>query len=279
MRKNFLFVFIFGLILFTSVKTYSLLGSGKTISPELSIASVSPFSLKNAKAIAASCGFYTAGHMPEDYTSCTTSIVCNGQTITRTGTSLCGGVCNPTDPTCPTTSCTTTDACGVTVTGTLDATGKCIPRTGSPFAINNGGSYTPPQTCTKTNACGQIYTGYICNGVCTAGSGVTDLDKNCIINFKPSTPNVNPNGSVEFTWQLPTNVKSLCGFVDLTTPTARPIPGLQNLDASTDRARIQNIQNTTRFCLVCQFYNLVSNAYLGSAAAHQWIRVVRIGEN
>jgi hypothetical protein len=138
--------------------------------------------------------------------------------------------------------------------------------------------------CSTTNACGQTITGFMNNGKCELSTiNGADPNASCIVDFNVTTNTVNPNGSVEFSWSLanlPSNVKSRCGFVDLTTPTPRPIPGLQNLDPGTDRIRINNVQATTRFCLVCQFYNLLnSNSLLGEAARHSWVRVIRVGEN
>jgi len=136
---------------------------------------------------------------------------------------------------------------------------------------------TCTQNCGSTNVCGQTITGHMVNGTCRIPE---NSNSSCIVNFKTSTPNVNPNGSVEFTWELTKvpGIGSRCGFVDLTTATPRPIPGLQNLDPNLDRVRISNVQTTTRFCLVCQFYKLLDNSVLGDAAVHQWVRVLRIGE-
>lgn len=135
--------------------------------------------------------------------------------------------------------------------------------------------------CSLTNVCGKTSQGVIINGVCSAADG-SNINNSCITTFTVPNTSVNPNGSVEFTWKiadLVPNVKQTCGFYDYTTPTPRPIPGLQNLDTAQDKARISNIQTTTRFCLVCQFYNSTTNASLGDAIAHQWIRVIRVGEN
>lgn len=136
--------------------------------------------------------------------------------------------------------------------------------------------------CSMTNVCGEKKQGVIENGVCSPVSDMRgSFNNSCITTFTVSGTNVNPNGSVDFSWKilpLRTGVRSACGFVDLTTPTPRPIPGLQNLDPNRDKARISNIQSTTRFCLVCQFYNTSNNSSLGDAVAHQWIRVVRVGE-
>jgi hypothetical protein len=136
-----------------------------------------------------------------------------------------------------------------------------------------------------TNVCGQRITGNMCDGTCTIEGGVENLNNSCIQDFEYDTENVNLNGSVEFTWKIVTkpNTTARCGFVDLTTPTPRPIPGLQELDPNIDKARITNIQTTTRFCLICQFYNVAAGGVLGTqlgeAVAHQWIKVIRIGED
>jgi hypothetical protein len=148
--------------------------------------------------------------------------------------------------------------------------------------FNNSGKCV--DGCSTTNACGQTITGFMNNGRCelSTGNGV-DPNASCIVNFNVTSNTVNPNGSVEFSWTmapLPSNIRSKCGFIDLTTPTPRPIPGLQNLDPSIDKVRINNVQATTRFCLVCQFYNLLNNnSLLGEAVKHQWVRVIRVGEN
>lgn len=133
--------------------------------------------------------------------------------------------------------------------------------------------------CSITNVCGQKAQGVMINGTCSMPDG-SNANNTCIQNFTFSSDSVNPNGSVDFSWSIVSapNVSSRCGFVDLTTPIPRPIPGLQNLDPSVDTARISSIQTTTRFCLICQFYSLLNNATLGNAAVHQWVRVVRIGE-
>lgn len=183
---------------------------------------------------------------------------------------------------------------GYVDSGTLQTVSKTYISTGlySPKfkTINSSGassawvssSFTCERTCQETtNACGQTTQVNSTNGVCPSVINTADANNTCITSFNVTTNSVNPNGSVEFSWTLPTtpNVGSRCGFVDLTTPTARPIPGLQNLDPTIDRARITNIQTTTRFCLICQFFNTTTNANLGEAIAHQWIRVIRVGEN
>jgi hypothetical protein len=139
-----------------------------------------------------------------------------------------------------------------------------------------------PGNCTLINVCGQTVQGTVVNGVCTAVNG-NQSNESCIVSFTTlNGGGVAPGGSAEFSWQvatLPSNVRQNCGFFDYTTPTPRPIPGLQNLDVTLNRTRITNIQNTTRFCLVCQFYNKTDNSLLGEAIKHQWIKVIRIGEN
>jgi hypothetical protein len=148
--------------------------------------------------------------------------------------------------------------------------------------FNNNGKCV--DGCSTTNACGQNIQGFMNNGVCELATGPgVNPNNSCILNFDVTTNTVNPNGSVEFSWtlaNLPSNIRSVCGFVDLTTPTPRPIPGLQNLSPETDRVRINNVQATTRFCLVCQFYNLLNNnALLGEGVKHQWVRVIKVNEN
>lgn len=162
--------------------------------------------------------------------------------------------------------CGGTDNCGIVTSGTYDVDGVCS-------ATQN----TYP-SCNKTNVCGQVFLGSQCPTGCSADNTFTN--DSCITEFSPSTSQVNPNGSVEFSWSvnnLSSNPK--CSFVDLTTPTPRPIPGLQNLDPSTDKVRITNIQASTRFCLVCQFFDNITGSLLGEAVKHQWVRVQRIGEN
>jgi hypothetical protein len=176
----------------------------------------------------------------------------------------------------------TTTQCGQCTNGATDYPTCATCPTGQ--NMSNGqcvGTCDTRNTCTMKNVCGQSINGYMCNGTCTPPPGISNINNSCITNFKVSTDNVNPNGFVDFSWKiadLNPNVTSKCGFVDLTTPTPRPIPGLQNLDPSVDRARINNIQTTTRFCLVCQFINLLTNNEVGNAVVHQWIRVIKIGE-
>ncbi len=256
------------------------------VSQEFNMGIMSPLGAIKSKVIAASCAFTVHGSADE-FATCTRTVnCCYGAAIIANGTSQCGGACTGTtssyfvgsgggggNVTCqnhPTYGqpCTSApNACGTTSTGTYDTCGICSATTPS------------VPSCSLTNACGQTVTGGMCNGVCTA-AGPGNMNDSCISTFNVTTDRVNPNGSVEFSWDIveTPGVGSRCGFVDLTTPTPRPIPGLQNLDPGTDRVRISNIQVTTRFCLVCQFYDLVSDATLGDAAAHQWIRVIRIGE-
>ena len=140
--------------------------------------------------------------------------------------------------------------------------------------------------CELTNVCGQKVEGVMVNGVCSTTDN-SDSNSSCITEFHFNVDSVNPNGSVEFSWSVvqpeptpETKIVSRCSFVDLTNPSyPRKIPGLQDLDPTVNSARISNIQNTTRFCLVCQFVNLISNTNLGNTAVHQWIRVIKVGEN
>jgi hypothetical protein len=135
--------------------------------------------------------------------------------------------------------------------------------------------------CDITNVCGLQAKGILDNGVCKMPDD-SDANSSCISTFTVDTDHVNPDGSAEFTWglndKIPSTIGSRCGFVDLTTSNPRPIPGLQNLDPKQDRVRISNIQATTRFCLICQFYKLLDQSVIGNTAVHQWVRVQRVGE-
>jgi len=187
-----------------------------------------------------------------------------------------------------TNGATNPPACNTCPTGASMSNGACACLGGQTIAsqctacpsgqIMDQGSCR--EGCSVTNVCGQVINGTMSNGTCTAGSG-ENINNRCITTFNVSADNINPNGFVDFSWKmadLPGGVGSRCGFVDLTTPTPRPIPGLQNLDPTRDSARISNVQTTTRFCLVCQFYSLLNSNVLGDAVQHQWVRVIRIGE-
>jgi hypothetical protein len=167
-------------------------------------------------------------------------------------------------------SCTTTNGCGQLSNGTIDKDGIC---TAVPIAVTS---------CTNTNICGQTFSGLACPTGCTANNGTPNINSTCLTSLTPQIDTINPNGSVDFKWTiggLGAGYSSKCGFVDLTYGgTGKLIPGLQNLDISVNRARITNIQNTTRFCLVCKFYNQL-NVEQGESVLHQWVRVQRIGEN
>lgn len=176
--------------------------------------------------------------------------------------------------------------CNTCPSGSTMQSGQCVcANGGSPqsscLECNTGDVMYQGQCkpgCSLTNVCGQTSQGVLINGVCSTANG-TNINNSCITTFTASSDSVNPNGSVEFSWKipnLPANITPNCGFVDLTTPTPRPIPGLQNLNPTTDRVRINNIQTTTRFCLICQFTK--NNTSLGEAVVHQWVRVIRIGE-
>jgi hypothetical protein len=165
--------------------------------------------------------------------------------------------------------CENFNGCGQSATSTYDVFGVC--------------PAVPPAvaSCSATNACGQTYSGSICNSVCNAGGGPDNINNSCINDFQFTTDRVSPNGSVEFSWNANSaSATPKCSFVDLTSPVPRPIPGLQDLSPTTDRVRITNIQVSTRFCLVCKFYDALNpTSLLGEAVKHQWIRVQRIGEN
>jgi hypothetical protein len=245
-------------------------------SPELLSIASSPYGKFGTKIMAASCGFSLHGSSDE-YTTCTRTEQCcyGGPVQVRNAQSQCGGACTGGTANCARhpsfgTPCTgEPNACGEIVSGRYDRCGICVSTTAA------------PRTCTVTNVCGQTFTGYQCPSGCTAGNGSTNINNTCIQNFTFSADSVDLNGFVDFAWKVITrpNQGARCDFVDLTTPTPRPIPGLQNLDPTVDKARITNIQSTTRFCLICQFYNLTTNESLGEAVAHQWIRIIQVGEN
>jgi hypothetical protein len=157
--------------------------------------------------------------------------------------------------------------------------GSCQPNPcGNVIPPNNYG-----QICSGAkNSCGQQSSGTIqCNGTCNAPA-ITN--SSCIQTYKLSTNSIYPNGSVDFSWRvLPAtdggSVK--CGFYDRSKSNGvglgTPIPGLQNLDIASDKFRINNIQRNTEFCLVCVYTDRNANPQT-PAAQHQWVRVIRIGE-
>jgi hypothetical protein len=157
---------------------------------------------------------------------------------------------------------------------------------GSTCVANPCGSVVPPanygQSCSGgTNVCGQTSTGSIqCNGTCNA----TSVNNNSCITFTPTVTSVNPGGSVDFLYRIQATpgYTPKCGFYDRSKDNGvglgTPIAGLQDLDLSGDRIRINNIQRNTEFCLVCQFTNALG-VQSAPAANHQWVRVIRIGEN
>ena len=202
-----------------------------------------------------------------------------GQTMINNLCMCANGATNPTACNiCPAGSNMISGMC--TCTNNADVFTQCNScRSGQVF--DNAGICR--DACDAINVCGQTKQGFMFNGQCVLSTtNGEDPNASCIVNFNVTTNRVNPNGSVEFSWSLanlPANIRSVCGFVDLTTPTPRPIPGLQNLSPETDRTRINNVQATTRFCLVCKFTNLLTNTYLGEAAKHQWVRVIKVGEN
>lgn len=336
-----------------------------TVSPEFAIHSISPYNKFAGKTVAASCGFRVHGSADE-FTACTTQVSCNGVTETRTGRSLCGGVCQATIGCCPagqipnaagtacvagcTNGATNYPTCNQCPTGSSMISGQCTCTNGAtnvaggcnicPSGTNmiNGvcgcanGATNPTQCnicpsgtnmlngqctcsngasaisgctacpvgqslvngvcgipCSVSNACGQSVQGRKENGICNTDNGSTNqygyenINSSCIQTFNITSSSVYPNGSTEFAWTFPTlpaGVGRRCGFVDLSNPNnPTPIPGLQNLDSTVDRVRIQNIQRTTNFCLVCSYYDIATNQSRGDAAAHQWVRVIRVGEN
>lgn len=213
---------------------------------------------------------------------------------TCTGNSCTNGATNY--PTCDNNNCTNgatnPPSCTTCPSGGSMIGGQCACSNGATLssqctqcpsgqAFNNAGQCS--SQCEVTNACGQTFVGIMNGSKCETSKSEAELNASCIADFNVTTNTVNPNGSVEFSWSLadlPNGISSRCGFVDLTTPTPRPIPGLQNLSPETDRIRINNVQATTRFCLVCQFYNLLKgNTLIGEAARHQWVRVIKVGEN
>lgn len=286
MKKKAFYIFLsVPVVLLSFYFTFSDL---KKPSKELELSMMSPFSNIKSKVIAASCAYGIHGSSDE-YTTCTrTHNCCYGPSVTVTdATSQCGGACTGGTAACtphPTTGqpCVSEpNACGQTTTGTYDSCGICTAT-----------APTVP-SCTLTNVCGQTFAGGLCpvagsvppRTTCNANNGTDNINNSCIATFEVNSSNVNPNGAVDFSWSIveKAGVKPICGFVDLTTPTPRLIPGLQNLDTSVDRTRISNIQTTTRFCLVCKFYSVLAGGgtgeLLGEGIAHQWIRVIRIGEN
>lgn len=228
------------------------------------------------------CVTCPAGKMPDvTKTSCVDQCA-NGATNYPTCTcasnqTLINGVC--------TNNCTNgainPGACNLCQTPQFRWNGNsCVP--------NTCGNMIPPanygQSCSGgTNACGQnTTTGTIqCDGTCSAQTN----NNSCIQTFIPNTTSVYPNGSVEFAWKvLPgaDGLKPVCGFYDRSKNNGvglgTPIPGLQNLDPDLEKLRINNIQRNTEFCLVC-VYAPVSGTPQAPAALHQWVRVIRIGEN
>jgi hypothetical protein len=158
------------------------------------------------------------------------------------------------------------------------ASRSCVPNECAPG--NRPSNYGA--TCSGgTNACGQGSTGTIkCDGTCSVS--VNTNNNTCITGFNVNTSSVIPNGSAEFSWKTVGDPKDvLCSFYDRSrvargsNDKGTPIQGLQNLPIGTDRLRINNIQRTTEFCLYCAYQSDVTTP----AAAHQWVRVIRIGEN
>lgn len=226
------------------------------------------------------CATCPAGHMPDaTRTSCVQSCADNEVSFNGTCRQCDNGGCTQgrcnngaTNP----PYCTTCNAPYY-----FNSTSKsCIPSQ----CPNN---MTPPanygQTCQGgTNACGQPSTGTIqCDGRCVGVNNNT-----CITSFIPNTTSIQPNGSVEFFYKIlppASGTQQTCGFYDRSQSKGPdglgvPIPGLQNLDTSKERIRINNIQRNTEFCLVCRF-STNDGTPQAPAANHQWVRVIRIGEN
>jgi hypothetical protein len=184
---------------------------------------------------------------------------------------LIGGICRPV---C-TNGAINPPLCNSCGTGFyLNSSNNCV--------ANPCGNTTPPSNyganCNSgTNACGQSTTGTIqCNGSCTTN---TPNNNACITGFRSDTTSVTANGSVEFSWNLTNPAGVTCSFYDRSKPQAgstlgTPIPGLQNLDSSINRIRINNIQRSTEFCLYCKYPSSPT-----PAASHQWVRVIRVGES
>lgn len=153
---------------------------------------------------------------------------------------------------------------------------------------NPCGNVMPPadygQSCGGgRNACGQTSTSGIvqCDGSCS----VANANSSCIQSYNVGPTSVYPNGSVDFSWKVLPAVDGgsvKCGFYDRSQGNGVglgvPIPGLQNLDTQADKFRINNIQRNTEFCLVCVYADKNGTPQT-PAAQHQWVRVIRIGEN
>jgi hypothetical protein len=188
--------------------------------------------------------------------------VCN---VCPNGLALISGQCAVT--------CSTNNPCnpGQSVQGIM-LNGSCNP-------INPINNIVYP-ACKLINACGQEFSGFTCPNNGCQPSNTGNIDNSCISSFTLSSPSISPNGAVTFNWSfapLKSGITRKCGFVDLSTPTPRPIPGLQDLSPTQDSVRITNVQRSTQFCLVCKFFG----ATIGTreAAVHQWVRVIRTGEN
>ncbi len=242
------------------------------------------FSCSNGASNHPTCTTCAAGStMTNGQCTCNNGAIAPTCTSCPSGLSLYNNICMCSNGATNAPSCNQCPSAATMVSGQCTCSNGTTPQSNCTQCPSGKALYQNQcvDSCSLTNVCNQTVDGVLINGVCSAGD-LDNINNSCITTFNVSGGSVNPNGSVEFTWKiadLVTNVKQTCGFYDYTTPTPRPIPGLQNLDTSVDNARITNIQTTTRFCLVCQFYNATTNASLGDAIAHQWIRVIRVGEN
>jgi hypothetical protein len=217
----------------------------------------------------------------------------NGQCVNACAN---GATNAPACTTCPSGQSMVGGVCAGTCTNGAINPGLCnvcqTPRyywNGSSCVANPCGATIPPanyaQSCAgPKNSCGQQSSGLIqCNGTCSAA---VPNNNGCIQTFTPNTTSVQPNGSVEFFYKLlpiASDTSRTCGFYDRSQSKGPdglgvPIPGLQNLSADSDRIRINNIQRNTEFCLVCRF-TTSDGTPQAPAANHQWVRVIRIGEN
>lgn len=207
-----------------------------------------------------------------------------------------GAINYPTCTTCPSGQSMVNGSCVANcVNGAINAPNCNVCNTPSTYwngtscVPNPCGNVLPPinydQPCGGgRNSCGQpISSGRIqCDGSCTTS---TNPNTSCIQTFYPNTNSVYPNGSVDFSWKVlpPVDGGSVkCGFYDRSKGNGVglgvPIPGLQDLDISVDKLRINNIQRNTEFCLVCAYSDKSGNPQT-PAALHQWVRVIRLGEN
>ncbi len=201
----------------------------------------------------------------------TTDPVLCAEASCPTGTSRINGQCVKS---CPSDAVIVNGQCGCLNGGTVESNCSVCP---GEIAMENNSC---TGACDFINACGQIKEGTLDGENCTMPAG-SNPNESCISTFNVSSNIISRNGSVDFSWKIAKveGVGSRCGFVDLTTSTPRPVPGLQVLDPNLEKTKIKNIQSATRYCLVCQFYDLADNAVLGEVAAHEWVRIMGMGDN